>query len=130
VSAVPQADERAGGAFAGPGEALAALEASLGYLAAAEVAQWPAEALAGCLRALGRTEGAQVAAQARVMAAFSAQGGFEADGQRTVRTWLRWQTRISNGASHGAVASMRRLAVHPRVTAALGAGRCRRRSRG
>jgi hypothetical protein len=84
--------------------------------------RWPAEALAGCLRALGRAEGAQVAAQSRVLAAFNAQGGFEADGQRTVRTWLRWQTRISNGASHGAVASMRRLAVHPRVTAALGAG--------
>jgi hypothetical protein len=119
VSAVPGSDEGVSGAFAGPG---AALEASLGYLAAAEVAEWPAEALAGCLRALGRTEGAQVAAQARVMAAFNAQGGFEADGQRTVRTWLRWQTRISNGASHGAVASMRRLAVHPRVAAAPGAG--------
>jgi hypothetical protein len=39
-----------------------------------------------------------------------------------VRTWLRWQTQITNGASHGAAGWMRRLAVHPRVCAALGAG--------
>jgi hypothetical protein len=45
-------------------EALAALEASLGYLAAADVAGWPAEALAGCLRALGRAESAHAAARA------------------------------------------------------------------
>jgi hypothetical protein len=55
------------------------------------------------------------------MSAFSAARGFEADGQPTVRTWLRWQTRVTDGASHAAVGWMRRLAVHPRVTGALGA---------
>ncbi|HMH93239.1 MAG TPA: DUF222 domain-containing protein, partial [Streptosporangiaceae bacterium] len=96
-------------------------EASLGFLAAADVADWPADALAGCLRALGRAESAQLAARSRVMSAFSACGGFEADGQPTVRTWLRWQTQITNAASYGAAGWMRRLAVHPRVCAALGA---------
>jgi hypothetical protein len=55
------------------------------------------------------------------MSAFSAAGGFKADGQATVRTWLRWQTQITTGASYAATGWMRRLAVHPRVTAALGA---------
>ena len=103
-------------------EALAGLEASLGYLAVADVAGWPADALAGCLKALGRVESVHLAARSRAMAAFNAAGGFEADGQATVGTWLRWQTQITNGASHGATGWMKRLAVHPRVCAALGAG--------
>jgi hypothetical protein len=102
------------------GEALATEEAGLGCLAEADVAEWPADALAGCLRALGRAEPAQLAVRSRVISMFNAQGGFEADGQPTVRTWLRWQTQITNGASHGAMAWMRRLAVHPRVCTALG----------
>jgi hypothetical protein len=102
-------------------EALAGLEASLGYLAGADVADWPVDALAGCLRALGRVESAQVAARSKAMAAFNAQGGFEADGQPTIRTWLRWQTQVTSGASHAAAGWMKRLAVHPRVLAALAA---------
>jgi hypothetical protein len=102
-------------------QALAGLEASIGYLAAADVAEWPADALAGCLRALGRVESAQVAARSRAMAAFNAQGGFEVDGQPTIRTWLRWQTQVTTGASHAAAGWMKRLAVHPRVLAALAA---------
>jgi Domain of unknown function (DUF222) len=103
-------------------EALAALQGGLAYLAAADVAEWPAEALAGCLRALGRVESAHLAVRSRVMSAFNALGGFEADGQATVRAWLRWQTRITDGASAGAAGWMRRLAVHPGVCAALGGG--------
>jgi hypothetical protein len=108
--------------LSGPAEALAAVEAGLGYLATAEVADWPAEALAGCLRALGQAESAQVAVQSRVLAAFNAQGGFEADGQVTAKAWLKWQTRVTAGAAGGTTGWMRRLAVHPQVSAALGAG--------
>ncbi|HEX5288856.1 MAG TPA: hypothetical protein VFX25_08285 [Streptosporangiaceae bacterium] len=102
-------------------EALAAVEAGLGYLAGAEVAEWPAEALAGCLRALGRAEAVQVAAQSRVLSAFNAMGGFEADGQATVRAWLRWQTQVTGAGAGAAAGWMKRLAVHPRVLAALAA---------
>src|SRR5580692_3219642 len=56
-------------------EALAGLAASLGYLAAADVAEWPEAALAGCLRALGRAESVQLAARSRVLSAFNACGG-------------------------------------------------------
>ena len=102
-------------------EALAGLEASLGYLAGAEVADWPVDALAGCLRALGRAESTQLAAQSRVMAAFNAQAGFEVDGQATIRAWLRWQTRVTGAGAGAAAGWMKRLAVHPRVLAALAA---------
>ena len=102
-------------------EALAGLEASLGYLAGAEVADWPVEALAGCLRALGRAEAVQLAAQSKVMAAFNAQAGFEGDGQATIRAWLRWQTQVTGAGAGAAAGWMKRLAVHPRVLAALAA---------
>ena len=114
-------DERASGAFTTPAEALAAVEAGLGFLAGADVAGWPAEALAGWLRALGRLESGQLAARSRVMAAFNGQAGFEADGQASIRAWLRWQAQMTRAGSSGAVGWMRRLAVHPRVLAALGA---------
>jgi hypothetical protein len=103
-------------------EALAAVEAGLEFLTAADVAGWPAEALAGCLRALGRVESGHLAAQSRVLAAFNAQAGFEADGQASARAWLRWQAQLTGPAASGAARWMRRLAVHPRVLAALGAG--------
>jgi hypothetical protein len=103
-------------------EALAGLEASLGYLAGAEVADWPAGALAGCLRALGRAESMHLAAQSRVMAAFNAQAGFQVDGQATIRAWLRWQTQVTRGGAGAAAEWMKRLAVHPRVLSALAAG--------
>jgi Domain of unknown function (DUF222) len=102
--------------------ALALVETGLAFLTDAHVADWPAEALAEWLRALARAEAAQVAVQARVLAAFNARAGFEADGQATARTWLRWQTQVTAGAAGGAMGWMRRLAVHPRVSAALGTG--------
>jgi len=67
-------------------EALESVRAGLDFLVGADVASWPAEALADWLRAFGQLEAVQVAAQARVLAAFNAQGGYEADGQATART--------------------------------------------
>ena len=110
-----------GGAFTTAAEALAAVEAALGFLASAQVAEWPADTLAGCLRALGRVESGQLAARSRVLTAFNAQAGFEADGQASAKAWLRWQAQMTGAGSSGAMRWMRRLAVHPRVLAALGA---------
>jgi hypothetical protein len=117
--------QQPGGPPAVPSDAAGALslvETGLAFLTDAHVADWPAEALAEWLRALARTEAAQVAVQARVLAAFNGQAGYEADGQATARTWLRWQTRVTAGAAGGAMGWMRRLAAHPRVSAALGTG--------
>jgi hypothetical protein len=110
------------GGIAGMGAALAAAAAGLAYVAAADAASLPGEELAGCLRGLEALESGLTAARARVLAAFTAQAGYEADGHGTPGTWLAWQTGITRGAASGAVGWMRRLSAHPAVAAALAAG--------
>ena len=107
---------------ASTGQALAALEGALSYLARADAGSLLAAEQAACLRVLERAESMQTAARASVLAAFSAQAGFEDDGHGSARTWLRWQTRITGGAAAGAVGWMRRLSAHPRVRQALACG--------
>jgi hypothetical protein len=77
---------------------------------------------AEALRVLERAASMHVAARARVLAAFSAQRGFEDDGQGSARMWLTWQTRVTAGAARGTVGWMRRLENHPAVAAALAGG--------
>jgi hypothetical protein len=105
------------------GEALAALQAGLSYLASADPAQLTIAEQADCLRALATAEAIHVATTASVLTAFTAQAGYTDDGQGTAKSWLRWQTRITTGAAAGAVGWMRRLEDHPPVAAALAAGR-------
>lgn len=107
---------------AGVAGALVLLERALDRLNAADVASLPASVQAEALRALGQAEAKHTAAAARMLAAFTAQGGFEDDGHGTARTWLKWQTRVSHGAAVAAVAWARRLAAHPVIAAALAAG--------
>jgi hypothetical protein len=102
--------------------ALAAVRAGLGWLARADAASLPGEVQADCLRGLEQAESALTAARARVLAAFNSQGVFEADGSQGCKSWLAWQTRVTNGAALGAMGWMRRLAVHPLVAVALGRG--------
>lgn len=108
---------------ANAGEALAAIEAGLAYLNSADIASLPTEEQAGCLRALERLAAAHTAARSRVLAAFTAQHGYASDGQFAPRTWLKWQTKVTDGAAAGAVGWMRRLAAHPAVQEALAAGK-------
>ncbi len=96
--------------------------AGLGWLAGADAASVPAAVQAECLRGLERALSVHAAARARVLAAFTAQGGYEDDGQGSPRTWLIWQTRITRPAASGALASMRSLAGHPAIAAALAGG--------
>ncbi len=102
------------------GAALTAVRAGLRWLAQADAASLPGEVQAGCLRGLEQAESVLTAARARVLAAFNAQGQFEADGSQGCKPWLAWQTRVTNGAALGAMGWMRRLAVHPLVADALG----------
>ena len=102
--------------------ALDAISAGLAFLNAVDAADLPTSVQADCLRALARAESAHTAAQASVLAAFSAQDGCEDDGQHTARAWLKWQTRITAGAAAGQVGWAKRLARHPAVGAALAAG--------
>jgi hypothetical protein len=103
-------------------DAVTMAQAGLAYLARADMASMPAAVQAECLRGLERAESLHTAARAGALAAFMSGGGFEDDGQGSARAWLRWQTRITNGAAAGAVGWVRRIAAHPAVGVALAAG--------
>jgi hypothetical protein len=102
-------------------DAAAMARAALGWLAAADVASLTTAEQADCLRALERIRSVHTAAQARVLAAFHAHDGYADDGHGSPRTWLKWQTRIADGAASGAIGWMRRLTAHPAVRDALAA---------
>src|SRR5258708_21127978 len=91
----------------------------LGWLARADMASAPVPTQAKCLRGFERLQSFQTAARASALAAFTAQGGYEVDGQGSPRTWLTWQTRITRPAARAAIASMRRLHGHAPIPAAL-----------
>ena len=103
-------------------DAAAMAQAALGWLASADPASLTTAEQADCLRALERAGSMHTAARARVLSAFTTQGGYEDDGHGTARTWLKWQTRITGGAAAGALGWARRLAAHPAVREALAAG--------
>ncbi len=103
-------------------DAVATAKTALAFLASAETAALPAATAAECLRELEQAAAMHVAARARMLSGFAAQRGFEADGQGSAGSWLRWQTRITRGAAAEACAWARRLAAHPAVADALAAG--------
>jgi hypothetical protein len=103
-------------------EAVAMMQAGLGWLAAADTWSMPSAVQADCLRGLERAASMHIAARSRVLSAFNAQAGYENDGQGSPRTWLKWQTRITGGAAYGALGWMHRLGGHRAVGDALGAG--------
>jgi hypothetical protein len=105
-----------------PAAALAAIDAGLAYLNTVDAGSMSPDEQAQCLRELERAQAAHTAARASVVAAFTARGGFERDGQRCARSWLKWQTRVTGGAAAGAVGWAKRLAAHPAVRRALAAG--------
>ena len=96
--------------------------AGLGWLAAADAASMPGPVQAQCLRGLEAAQSVHAAARAKVLAAFTAQGSYEDDGQGSPRTWLTWQTRITRVAASAALASMRSLGEHPAIADALAGG--------
>ena len=104
-------------------EALEMVRAGLGYLAAADATQLGAVAQAECLRELEQDAAALTAARAGFLAAFTAGQGHAGDGDYSAVSWLIHRTGITRGAAIGHTAWSKRVATHPRVIAALGAGR-------
>jgi hypothetical protein len=92
------------------------------WLAGADFMAEPVAARAELLRRLERVRSVQTAAQARLLAAFDSDHGFQDDGQGSARTWLRWQTRVTGQDAAAAVAWMRRLRAHPDVATGLAEG--------
>ena len=105
-----------------PAQALAMLDASLGYLAACDAADLGTAVQAGALIGLERAEAQHTAARARILAAFTAQDGYQVDGQFGAKAWLRAFTKVTRGAAAGATGWARRLAAHPLIADALAAG--------
>jgi hypothetical protein len=103
-------------------QAMAMVQAGLGWLATTDTASLPAALQAETLRGLERATSMHTAAQSRMLSGFCAQGGYQDDGHGSPRTWLTWQTRTTRGAARWAMSWMRRLAAHPAVHDALATG--------
>ena len=103
-------------------EALDIVRAGLGYLAAADAAELPAPAQAGCLRDLEQAGAIATAARAWLLASFTAGQGYSGDAEYSAVSWLIHRTGITRGAAVGHSAWAKRTATHPRVIAALATG--------
>ena len=103
-------------------QALAMVRAGLGYLAGCDAAGLGTAAQAEALVGLEQAEARATAARAKILSAFTAQGGFQADGQYGARAWLRAFTKVTGAAAGGATGWARRLAAHPVIAGALAAG--------
>jgi len=88
--------------------ALQMQRAALGFLADTDAADMPVSEMAECLHNLERAAAVTAAARGQLLAAFDAQDGPVADGQRTARTWLVHVTRVTRGqaAEHKAVQAL------------------------
>jgi hypothetical protein len=105
-----------------PAQALAMVRAGLGYLAGCDAAGLGTAAQAEALSGLEQADAQHTAARARILAAFSTDQGFQADGHYGAKSWLRALTKITRGAAAGAAAWARRLQAHPAIADALAAG--------
>ena len=107
---------------ASTGQALAMVRAGLGYLAGCDAGSLGTAAQADALIGLEAAEAQLTAARARILAAFTAQQGYEADGYYGPGSWLRAITRVTKGAAGAATGWARRLGAHPVIDAALAQG--------
>ena len=87
---------------ASTGQALAMVRAGLGYLAGCDAGSLGTAAQADALIGLEAAEAQHTAARAQILAAFTAQQGYEADGYYGPASWLRAITRVTKGAAAAA----------------------------
>jgi Domain of unknown function (DUF222) len=78
-------------------EALATLQSMACYLADLDAASLPAEELGQYIRELVQADALLAAALAPMLAAYDAKDGPQADGQKTLRTWLVHMARVARG---------------------------------
>src|SRR5215475_8104187 len=109
-------------AFGSAAAAADALDASLDHLAATDWASLGTQAHGEMLARLQRAQARLTAVNAAVLAAFTAQGGYEPDGHRSARSWLVNRTGVSAGAAGGAVGWQKRLGRHGKIAAVMAAG--------
>ena len=110
-------------AFASTDEAMEMARAALGYLAAVDATQLGIATQARCLKVLEQADAIGMAARASFLAAFTAGQGYADDAAYSARAWLIHQTHVTSGAAVGHTAWAKRTRTHPRVVAALAAGK-------
>jgi hypothetical protein len=103
-------------------EALAMRRAADSYLAAADHTGYTTAEQAAALIEMEQCAAIATAAQAWLLAAFTAGQGPAADADSSPRTWLIHKTGITQGAAAGRVGWSRRVQAHPLVAAALAEG--------
>jgi uncharacterized protein DUF222 len=103
-------------------EALAMAEAAFDYLNREDLPGLPVAAQADVLRAWSRLGAKREAAGGRLVRVFDACQGPEADGQRSVTSWLARFTHCTDAAAKGARAGAYRLSRHPQIEQALVTG--------
>ena len=109
-------------AFPSVADAMAAVQAGLRFLAAADATQMSAQAQAEALQMMERANAVVTAARASVLSAFTSGQGYSADADYSPRAWLIHKTRITKAAAVAHTAWAKRTATHPQVVAALAAG--------
>jgi len=109
-------------AYPSVADAMAAVQAGLRFLAAADATQMSVQSQAECLRDLERADAISMAVRASVLSAFTAARGYHDDADYSARAWLVHRTQITPGAASGHTAWARRFLTHPKVVAALAAG--------
>ncbi len=102
--------------------AMAMLHVAFDHLSGTDWAAMGCQAQAEVLAGLTGAQSRLTAVHARVLAAFSAAGGYEPDGHGSARQWLIGKTGISKGAANGAIGWQRRLGRHGQIAAAMTAG--------
>ena len=111
-----------GTAFASPADAASMLDGSLDHLAAVDWASLGTAAHGEMLARLQQAQAKLTAVNAAVLAAFTAQCGYEPDGHKSARAWLINKTGISKGAAGNSVGWQKRLARHRRIGETMTAG--------
>jgi Domain of unknown function (DUF222) len=109
-------------AFPCAADAMAAVQAGLRFLAAADATQMSAQAQAEALQVMERTTAIVTAARASVLSAFTCGQGYSADADYSPRAWLIHKTRVTRAVAVAHTAWAQRTETHPQVVAALAAG--------
>jgi Domain of unknown function (DUF222) len=109
-------------AFPGVADAMAAVQAGLRFLAAADPTRMSAQAQAEALQMMERATAVVTAARASVLSAFTSGQGYSADADYSPRAWLIHKTRVTKAVAVAHTAWAKRTATHPQVVAALAVG--------
>ncbi len=101
-------------AFPSVADAMAAVQAGLRFVAAADATRMSAQAQAEALQMMERANAIVTAARASVLSAFTSDQGYSADADYSPRAWLIHKTRVTKVVAVAHTAWAKRMVTHPR----------------